>query len=195
MLRILVVGFALTLLAGYVRVAQVLHARRSAGGTKSARILEDMRIVDNAVDQYAIDSKTAKPHSDVMFPGSKSSSGLTIIPAGDLYLNLDATPSPGADEKVLRFNSPGSKASVPVIDSRVFKLDSNVINPAPDSVVAPSSKSGRVFTNDDVRKIGKLQIQLCWAGSRSFVRSWIWSFRQVSALRWARNRGGCKRSK
>jgi hypothetical protein len=144
-LRILVVGFALTLLAGYVGFAQLIKNRRAAGSSKSTRILEDLRIIDGAIDQYAIETGRKPAGSadlqlpkDVAFPSSKSGGVLRL---GDIRLQIPAEAStrPQLDLDTRHTSAPGSKSLVPVIDSK----DLNVLPlhlPVPAPQQEPKSK-------------------------------------------------------
>lgn len=62
-----IVTLSLLMLVIYVGVSHSVQWRKRASGSKSTRILEDLRMIDAAVDQYAIESTPTPPFQKVPF--------------------------------------------------------------------------------------------------------------------------------
>ena len=128
-----VIVLSLTLLFGFIALV-VPNTTRTMKGTKSTRILSDLRMLDAVIDQYVIESQKREPLSPAL---AESVDSVTLKPSSDTRGVLEEMDKP---RPVL---APSSKGIILLGTEAVKAIELN-LNKRP--VIMPSSKSYQGIT-------------------------------------------------
>ncbi len=144
-----VIVLSLTLLSGYVGFTAMQRARRPIRSTKSTQVLQDLRMIDAAIDQYAIES---------------NKSGGATVGWKDVHDYLKTrTRSELPEQATWNVTQPEPKPDE--VDSLVHLL---TLHPSPEvrgfiektvrPVLASTSKSTILLSQDDMRAIERSEL-------------------------------------
>ncbi len=146
-----VIVLSLTLLSGYVGFTAMQRVRRPIRSTKSTQVLQDLRMIDAAIDQYAIEY---------------NKSGGSTATWEDVQIYLKTGTRLESPEQAIRgiteqdSNPNAANSLVPLLTFHPAPEVGGVVGITyrPNPVLASGSKSSIVLSQDDMRAIQRSEL-------------------------------------